>query len=313
MRLPFLLIAIFFCASAQTQELFNFERQSMALEKIKKIVVSENVTRFADNSSTVITTTCSSRNESIVATDPSSQENMRVRLTTYTSTGSSKTVIVLPPTGGVNKLDYKYAEEICKKGMNAIILLTWEGDDIKEVDPGMHDRNALRAIVSVRSLINSIDKKQKLGIFGTSVGGILGSLVIGLEPRLETGLFLVAGAGMSKIMVTSDEKTLTGLRDLRMKHYNLKSEGDYWELLDKNVFIDPLDFVNYSGTKKVNFIVSDYDTTVSTESQYDLVNVWGGDHLIFKKAPFLFNHFAAILHSSVWWTQDIVDFFETNM
>lgn len=312
MRLITFAMTLSLCVSAQAQQLFNLERQAQALDKINKIVVSSDVKRQMDSSDTVITTNCSSRNESIMAIDPNSQQSMRVQLLTYTSSSSLKTIIVLPPTGGVNKLDYKYAEELCKNGMNAIILLAWQGDDIKEVDPGMHDRNALRAIVSIRSLINSIDQKQKLGIFGTSVGGILGALVIGLEPRLETGLFLVAGAGMSKIMVTSDEKTLTGLRDLRMKHYNLKSEGDYWELLDKNVFIDPLDFVNYSGTKKVSFIVSDYDTTVSTESQYDLVQVWGGDHLIFKQAPFLFNHFAAILHSSVWWTQDIVDYFKNN-
>lgn len=313
MRLSLFVALMAFCCGAHSQDLLSSQRQAQALQKLNKIILPTDLKRIVDSSDTKVSQFCTSRNESMMSIDPNTGEEMLVQLTTYTSLNSEKTVIVLPQTGGVNQLDHKYATAFCKSGMNAIILLTWQGDMIKQVDPGMHDRNALRAMAAIRSLLVTIDQKQKVGMFGTSVGGILGALATGLEKRIETGLFIVAGAGMTKIMSESDEKNLTELRNLRMKHFDLKTEGDYMELLDNNVVIDPLDFASYSGNKKAAFIVSDYDSTVPTSTQYDLVNVWGGEHLIFKRAPVFFNHFAAIVHSSLWWTQDVTDYFQQNL
>src|SRR5690606_3623650 len=153
---------------------------------------------------------------------PNSGQNMAVDLTSYYSAGSSKMVIVLPPTGGVNALDYKYAKAFCDAGLNAIILKSWAGNLIQTLDTHMHDQNTLRAVTSIRSLLSTIDTTMTIGIFGNSVGGITGALAIGLEDRITTGLFVVAGGGMSEIIAESSEQTLTELRAKRFKEFKFK-------------------------------------------------------------------------------------------
>ncbi len=159
----------------------------------------------------------------------------------------------------------------------------------------------------------TIEQTQKIGILGNSVGGILAALSTGLEERILAGLFVVAGGGLTEIIAESTEKNLSLLRDLRFKEYQFQSIGDYYEMLDQKVTIDNLDFANFTGPKKVGFIISNSDKTVPTNTQYDLVKAWGNNKLIFKTAPSYLNHVATIVHASVWWTDDIVNFFEVNL
>lgn len=318
--MPFMKTILIFIVSfvsvsvfAQANSFVDPVRQQMALEKLKTIVLPSSLVRKNIAESVQVNSQCATQDQEILSIDPNTNESMKVTLKSYVSPKANRTVIVMPPTGGVNELDYKYAQAFCDAGLNAIILMSWVGDSLQQIDPGMHDRNALRGVTAIRSLLTTIESTQTVGIFGTSVGGILGALAIGLEERLVTGLFVVAGGDMTEVIAQSTEKNLAALRDLRMQEYGFSDIGDYFQLLDENVVIEPLDFANYSGAKKIGFVLSTADLTVPTKNQYDLINAWGGEDLIFKTAPPFFNHFAAILHSSYWWTDDITAYFVENL
>ncbi len=119
-------------------------RQAKALLKLQAIQLPKNLSRQIVSPKETISPTCSQQNEKILSIDPNFKSEMTINLKSYYAEHAQRTIIILPPTGGVNSLDYNYAKEFCKAGFNSIILLSWTDDTKLFLDPKMHDQNTLR-------------------------------------------------------------------------------------------------------------------------------------------------------------------------
>ena len=289
----------------------NQTRKEKAEKLINAIQIPQNLSRTPTAPADNVSAQCLRLSESLTTLDPNTRQPMKVTLTTYLGPKTSKTVIVLPPTGGVSFLDHEYANRFCEAGMTAIILESWEGNEIVTLQPEMHDQNALRAIAAVRSLVATIPQDQSISVFGNSVGGILGSLVLGTEDRIQSGLFVVAGGNMAEIIATSTEKGLTKLREARMQALGLKSTQEYRNFLEPRILIDPIDFAQHTANKKAAFVVSVSDTTVPTQTQYDLAKVWGPGS-IFKEGSPGENHVKVIVRTLQEWLGEVTEFLKSN-
>ena len=64
------------------------------------------------------------------------------------------------------------------------------------------------AVTDVRRIIdwaaqNGLANQRQISVIGLSLGGVVGSIAMGIEPRIKTGVFLVHGGNTGKMMQTN--------------------------------------------------------------------------------------------------------------
>jgi dienelactone hydrolase len=227
-----------------------------------------------------------------------------------TESRALRAVVLLPPTGGENTLDRGYANTLCLSGFKVVLLQSWAHDTDVDLDLGMHDRGALRALTAVRRIVDYLNPEhsKQIGIMGTSVGALSSALALGFDSRLSSAALIVGGVGMAEIIATTTEAGAAKLREARMQKLGFKSAADYLTALRTQVTIDPKDFADFSGPKKVLAFVGTEDVTVPTKNQHDLVRAFQAE-----SQEYAGDHTATILHTFALKQSAIVDFFEANL
>ena len=258
---------------------------------------------------------CQKKEVVLTTLDPVNQTPSDVKLTHYVrilaDPSQAKTVIIMPPTGGVTPLDHYYAERFCLAGFRIALVESWTSDTLAELDMDMHDRAALRALTAVRHTIEYLkpNRSSQIGILGTSVGAISSALALGYESRIAAGALIVGGGGMPEIIATSTEKTLSKLRSDRMTSLGITGIKDYEDQLRQHVHIEPLDFINLSGKKSVWMMIATKDITVPTKNQFDLYHAFGDQDLLTYED----NHINTILYTAALHAPDIEKFFHEHL
>lgn len=251
----------------------------------------------------------------LTAQDPVTMKPGQIKLTTFVLKGSEsvqsnlKTVVVMPPTGGVNALDWAYAARLCVSGLRAAVVTNWDFDTFNELDMDMHDRGALRALAAIRHSIEFLNPKRpkQLGIFGTSVGAISSAMATGYDARISAAALVVGGGGLREIIARSTEQHLSDLRQQRMAAFHLNSVDAYQQMLSPHIKIEPLDFIGMSGPKNIWMMIATKDDTVPTANQMKLYQAFGrpGNSLSYAS-----DHLGTILYTSANEGGKIVDFFQ---
>lgn len=251
----------------------------------------------------------------LTAQDPVTMKPGQVKFTTFVLKGSEsrqrdlKSVIVMPPTGGVNVLDWAYAARLCVSGFRTAVVTNWDFDTFNELDMGMHDRGALRALAAIRHTIEFLNPKRprQLGIFGTSVGAISSVMATGYDARISAAALIVGGGGLREIIARSTEQHLSDLRKQRMAAFNLTSVDAYQQMLSPHINIEPLDFIGLSGPKNIWMMIATKDDTVPTANQMKLYQAYGrpGNSLSYPS-----DHLGTILYTSANEGAKIINFFQ---
>lgn len=251
----------------------------------------------------------------LTAQDPVTMKPGHVKFTTLVVRGSQsvqqnlKTVIVMPPTGGVNALDWLYAGRLCISGFRTAVVTNWDFDTLNELDMDMHDRGALRALAAIRHTIEFLNpvRAKQLGIFGTSVGAISSVMATGYEARISAAALIVGGGGLREIIARSTEQHLTKLRQDRMAAFHLQSVEAYQQMLSPHIKIEPLDFIGMSGPKNYWMMIATQDDTVPTANQWKLYKALGSPA---NSLTYASDHVGTILYTSAQEGDKIVDFFQ---
>ena len=255
-----------------TQTLFayvpiNYERRNELLQEFKYTPVV-NVTSS-------LKIGCRGEAFEYTTTYPQRETPLSIKAKTYIpTTKNSPVVFMLPSLGGTNQLDQTLAESFCKQNIAAILITTSfigsNGDALVPV--GDHD-HALRRVVSALkgALVASQNleqiNKEKIGLFGISLGGILGSVAYGVMPEISAATFVVNGGDIPFIMAYSDQPTMIKLRQARMQEQNLKTIKEYELYLRDHLTLDPLHFAKTSDAKNTKLFLSKTDNSVPSETQ----------------------------------------------
>ena len=234
-----------------------------------------SLTRDVKAESSLFVKNCRVETSQLNAFDPitSVQGNLRLRLYTPTqSQGILRQILLMPPTGGENALDLGYADFFCSNGFQTAILEKWDGDDFKSLNLGMHDVGSIRVVAAMRHAIEFLnpDGSHPLALFGTSVGAISSALVMGFESRIQSAILVVGGIGMSEIIASSAEQTLTRLRTERMAQFKYPDIASYQKALANAIEIDPASRLNDTKVRAVQMFMADQDITVPTANQIQL-------------------------------------------
>lgn len=241
--------------------------------------------------------------------DPMLPEPAEIRAKVYLpSLPTSRSIILLPPTGGENILDRGYANTFCAAGFRVVLLQSWSHDTDADLDLGLHDRNAVRAISAVRNILDYLQpsRPDQVGIFGTSVGALTSALALGFDSRLNAGALVVGGTGMAEMIFSTNEQNAAALRKERLKRY--ASPEEYLRDLQKNIKIEPAEFADFSGPKKVLAVVATQDQTVPTRHQWALVDNFNAQAITLAT-----DHTGAILWAFLTARPKFVRFFEETL
>lgn len=136
-------------------------------------------------------------------------------------------------------------------------------------------RGIVQTVIDLRRAIDYIETRpeidsSRIGYVGGSMGGILGAIFIGVEPRIKAAALLVAGGNMSLMIRESQHPAIPPIREY-LKLNNISYE-ELQELLNP---IDPINFIHLFAPKPIQFHCGKYDNIVPAETQRLLVEKAG--------------------------------------
>ena len=228
---------------------------------------------------------CIAQDLEFTTTYPQREGSLSIRAKTFIPTLPNVPVVfMLPPMGGMNQLDQGMGEVFCRHNIAAIIITTnLTGLDSATLVPvSDHDHTHRRVasaikggILVVHSLNSELNSSgfgintAKIGLFGASLGGILGSVAYGVIPQISAATFLVNGGDVPYILAHSDQKEIVKVRNARMQQQGLKSIEEYETYLQQNLDLDPLHFAKLIDRESTKLYLSKADKTVPSEKQME--------------------------------------------
>lgn len=194
-------------------------------------------------------------------------------------------VVMLPPTGGKNLLDRQMAGTFCSERIAAAIL---EDDFARLVyqakndllPPEDHERSYYRTVAAVKAMmaLGQQDPNilpDKFGVFGVSLGGILGAFTMTTQEAISAGYFIVAGGDVPAILAVSAQEDVTRVRNKRMREQGFKEHSEYEKFLRDYISLDPLDMAPTMLPDTLRMVIARRDKTVPTPNQVELHRAYG--------------------------------------
>lgn len=215
-----------------------------------------------------------------------------------------RTVVIFPPTGGVNRIDRSYARQFAKAGAEAIIIVGYTGQSEKSLELSIHQRLHERAIKAYGVVESNIPEGNKISVLGTSVGGLFASIVASQYSRPDTVLVIAGGAPIPEIIAHSDEEALAKAREQRMKKFGFKDKQEYADAIKEVFTLDPLNWANGFQEKRLGLVILNEDTTVHTRYQRRLLEHWKTPHVLERDN----SHFWGIVYTWTYNSDKVVRF-----
>jgi len=133
----------------------------------------------------------------------------------------------------------------------------------------------IQTIIDLRRAVDYLETREeidseRIGYVGGSMGGILGAIFIGVEPRIKAAALLVAGGNMSLMIMKSQHPAIPAIRRY------LEEQGmTYGELQEALNPVDPLNFIGSFSPRPVVFHLGKYDQIVPAEAGEQLYRAAG--------------------------------------
>ena len=224
-------------------------------------------------------------------------------------------VILLPPMGGANFLDESMAETLCSRNIAAMIITNdftgVQNGDVPPVED--HDMAFHRTVAGVKAAMAFAKDDpnvngDKVGLFGVSLGGILGSFAMSTQLDISAGYFVVAGGDVPHILAYSDNEQVARIRVERMKLEGFTTKDEYEDYLRVNMSLDPFDLSRSVPSETISMVLSRNDTTVPTEDQLLLHTGYGQPKVQYTNS----GHVDAVIETLLWGDsrRKIADFFK---
>lgn len=187
--------------------------------------------------------------------------------------GSEKAVLVMPPTGGANRIDLSYGRSICAKDMIALVPTRWTDDDEYSLELAIHDRLYRRAQLAIDLMVRNTSAR-KVGILGTSLGATHAAIASMRNDRVDSIFLIVGGAPISAILVNSEQQVLAEGKAKRFGMFGYRSLEEYETALKKVIPFEPLAMKPVRGLPKLGMVYSSTDVIVPARYQENLREAW---------------------------------------
>lgn len=190
------------------------------------------------------------------------------------SIGKPPIVILLHFWGASDmELELQMAKELASRDIASVIMplpyhlsRTPEGKRSGELailpDPVRLKTTMTQSVADIRRTIDYLETRTELdatriGVTGTSLGAIVSGLAFAVEPRIDAATFLLGGADLAEILMSSS-RTIAQRRELERSGWTAES------LRQELSAIEPLNYLSKTDTRPSYLITAKHDTVVPT-------------------------------------------------
>lgn len=232
--------------------------------------------------------------------------DFKVEVMTFRPEKPKSIVLILPPTGGINIIDKSYAKGLCERGHEVHILTHWSDDDEFNYELEIHNRFYARSYRAIGLVLKNMRTDLKIGVLGTSVGGIFASIAASRYPQITSAMIITSGAHIPSIIANSNQLAMVDAWNVRRKRYGFKNKTEYIEALEKVIDLEPLNRLTMTTPKRFGLIIATEDKTVPTVNQERLKALWKPETVFYRKN----GHFWGIVLTWLFDSEKIFSFFQ---
>ncbi|MGB9718549.1 MAG: alpha/beta hydrolase family protein [Thermoproteota archaeon] len=196
--------------------------------------------------------------------------------------GKHPCVVFLHGYGGSKEDILSFASLVAAEGYAVIAIdAEFHGERREEgkelYSPNLEEsvKGIIQTIIDLRRAVDYLETRgeidvERIGYVGGSMGGILGAIFIGVEPRVKAAALLVAGGNMSLMIMRSQHPAIPAIRKY------LEEQGiTYRELQESLNPVDPLNFIGKFAPRPVAFHFGKNDRIVPAEAGEQLYKAAG--------------------------------------
>jgi dienelactone hydrolase len=221
-------------------------------------------------------------------------------------------VIIVPSILGAQMTEYQAAKSFCAGGIGAIVTDYFDHSNIHNLpDWDAHDRRLRFAVHALRTTVDWISTnprfdKNHVGMMGLSMGAILTSLMMAVEPRLTAGLIVGGGGNLAAVMAHSEDSDISDLREMRMDYMKTEDVDAYEMTLRQHLLFDPLYFASRANPAAIHMVIVNGDTKVPEENQRELWQALGRP--TFEESDS--SHAMTMVQVTMFGMDSVIDFFK---
>jgi dienelactone hydrolase len=189
--------------------------------------------------------------------------------------GKKPLLIVIPPIYGNTPFDIWQAREYAERGYKVAILDLGGVSFVGPYQPiDSITKSLLKTMGDVHRLIQYTSRhenidKERIGIFGFSLGGTVASLVFTVNKDIKVLSTVLAGGKFAELMTNSKQVLAALYRVVRKRQEDLSTEA-YLNKLKETLIFDPVYFAHLRNPNDVYLVMSDGDSAVPSKNQKEL-------------------------------------------
>jgi pimeloyl-ACP methyl ester carboxylesterase len=185
--------------------------------------------------------------------------------------GPHPSVMVFPILAGTHVVSEGLAKALVNRGF-AVLRMEREPLDLEQADdPAAPARAFRKALADARRLLDWLVTRpetdtEHVAAAGISLGGILAATLVGQDPRVDAGFFVMAGGGLGELLYDSGEKPVRAFRDRVLEQRGLQTREEFVALLRPHVTdVDPLRWAAHVDPRRVLLVSGRFDRVVPRE------------------------------------------------
>lgn len=187
--------------------------------------------------------------------------------------GLAPVILVLPVSGGDYELERHFAKHFARHGLAALVLHRENQPPgpvrLEEFDPSLR-----RAVFDCKRVLDwvwvqpELDE-QRVGVFGVSLGGIKGALLVALDRRVRAAVLGLAGSDLPFILTHTTERSIARQRAAVLRERQW-TPAELQRELRQVITSDPLFHAAHADPRKVLLVLAACDTVVPFRKGWEL-------------------------------------------
>jgi surfactin synthase thioesterase subunit len=230
-----------------------------------------------------------------------------VQLTRYQHEHATKSLIIVPPTGGTNLIDKNYAKKFFDVGYDVYIVNNWPREVGQPFDLELHERFYSHAERAIEMTLQQI-RTPFVGILGTSVGALQASIAVTHLDRINAAFLIVGGTPIAEVVVTSDQLAMQNLKKKRQKELGFRNDSEIISAITKVFNLEPTKSLLNLENKNFAMSIATHDETVPTKTQYQLRDFLKPQKMIVIDG----DHLKGVVDTWLYHSNEIFEFFEAS-
>jgi hypothetical protein len=229
-------------------------------------------------------------------------------------------VLILPATGGFTVIDHALAQHLCGLGL-IVRILDYPQPSGFTTDIKIHDQITTLVMNTLSLFLQQ--HPEPTALVGASLGGLYSAVAFGLSQNnadfvnkivaenkwqnlrlIKGATMVVAGGPLAQILAYSKQELIVAQRELRQKNRNFTNNDEYFQLLEKEIQLDPLKLVPADKSSQILMMNSVSDEIVLAETQKKLWEQLGRP----TKTEYTSGHVYSIIRSYLFHSAKIARF-----